>query len=169
MGRMMMGYDIFIGSLFDLLNLRFAPREGPGLDQFGGIHEMAALQKEFQIFRKNRSFRDSAAIMNLGGFWNAQARNRWYRLLASLKDYDSNVAGQNGDEAIVNALIKNLGSGRPLPVCFKAHDSRLEGERRVFVSRELRPVFYIDRDFLTISLPMMPRRTVKRGRARAQK
>jgi hypothetical protein len=169
MGRRMMEDDIYIGSLFDLLNLRFAPSQGPGPDNFGGIDEMAALQKEFQIFKRSRSFRDSAAIMNLGGFWNARAKNRWHRLLDDLKEYDSNQRGKNGNDAIVSALIKNLESADPLPVYFKAHDSRIAGERQVFVSRERRPLFYIEQDFLTISLPMMPRPKAKqRRKARAQ-
>ncbi len=156
MGRMMKEDDIFIDSLFDLLNLRFGPTEF-GADNFGGIVEMAALQKEFQIFKRGRSFRDSAAIMNLGGFWNARAKNRWYSLLADLKNYDSNIPKQNGNDAIVNALIKNLASEPPLPVYFKAHDSRGEGERRVIVGAEPHPLFYIDREYLTVSLPMKPR------------
>jgi len=160
--------DIYISSLFDLLNLRFGPTQAIP-ENLGGIEEMAALQKEFQIFKRGRSFRDSAAIMNLGGFWNAEAKTRWYRLLDDLKDYESNVTKQNGNDAIVNALIRNLASPKPLPVHFKAHDSRAEGERRVFVSREARPIFYMERDYLTISLPMKPREPTKARKARAKK
>ncbi len=164
MGRMMKEDDIYIGNLFDFLNLRFAPSQGPGPDNFGGINEMAALQKEFHIFAPDRSFRDSAAIMNLGGFWNARARNRWYRLLADLKNYEFNQPGVNGNDAIVAALIKNLELARPRPVYFKAHDSRIAGERRVFVDRDRQSLFYIDQNFLTISLPMRPRPAPKQAR-----
>ena len=95
--------------------------------------------------------------MNLGGFWNTRARNRWYRLLADLKNYDSDQPGLNGNDAIVGALIKNLASPRPLPIYFKAHDSKLAKDRKVFVGSERGALFYIDREYLTISLPMRPR------------
>lgn len=157
MGKIMQEDDVYINNLFELLNLRFAPPQGYGEDDFGGIEEMVALQKEFRIFREGRSLRDSAAIMNLGGFWNTRARNRWYRVLADLNSYESNIDGVNGDEAIVASMIGNLASRTPLPVYFKAHDSRVEGMRRVFVESGPIEGFFIDVPYLTISLPMRPR------------
>lgn len=158
MGKFMGEDDIYIDKFFELINLRFAPKLGTMPDDFGGIDEMVALQREFQIFRKGRSLRDSAAIMNLGGFWNQRAKNRWYRLLENLKNHKSNYRDMNGDEAIVTALIENLDSEEPLPVFFKAHDSRGEGNRRVLIIEGDTPLFYIDTKYLTISLPMQPRR-----------
>ena len=73
-----------------------------------------------------------------------------------------------GNDAIVAALIKNLESARPRPVNFKAHDSRVAGERRVFVDSE-RSLFYIDQEFLTISLPMRPRPTAAASRKKRAK
>lgn len=173
MGKFMQDDDIFIESLFELLNLRFAPplSEAPnridtenGIDNlaYGGVQEIAALQREFQIFRAGRSFRDSVAVLNLGGHWNLRARNRWYALLADLKAYGSNKDGLNGDEAIVNALIINLAEKELRPVYFKAHDSTKENRRIVFVDEhpDSNPIFYIrppDPSYLTISLPMKPR------------
>ena len=101
MGRLMKEDDIFISGLFDLMNLRFGPSQGPG-EAFGGIEEMSALQKEFQIFQKGRSFRDCVAVLNLGGFWNARARNRWLKLIGELDQYDSDEPGVNGNDRIMN-------------------------------------------------------------------
>lgn len=157
MGKLMGDDDIYIASLFEILNLRFAPSQGPDPEYFGGIDEMVALQQEFKIFREGRKFKDSAAIMNLGGFWNRRAKNRWYKLLDDVESYDSNIAQMNGDLAIVDTTIQNLSGEAPKPMFFKAHDSRVAGERRVLVERESKPVFYIDLEFVTISLPMKPK------------
>ena len=58
----------------------------------------------------------------------------------------------------VDALVKNLGSKKPLPVYFESHDMRQGGEdgKKVLVTDKGRPVFYIERDYLVISLPMKP-------------
>lgn len=162
MGDIMREDDICIPGLLDLLNLRFAPNPEP--KWLGGIDEMVALQKEFRIFREGRSFRDSAAILNMGGFWSSRAKTRWYDLLDGLKKCQSNIAGQNGDESVVKALIDDLASRRPLPVYFGAHDFR--EDRRVLIGNKetRRPIFYIEKDYLTISLPMKPR-----SKARAKK
>jgi hypothetical protein len=157
MGAFMKEDDIYIASLLDLLNLRFAPSQD-GDEWFGGLEEMIALQKEFKIFKRGRSFKDSVRILNLGGFWNNRAKNRWYKLLEDLKKYKSNKAGENGDQSIVKALIKNLASNKPLPVHFEAHDSREPGGDLVLVDQDPKPIFYIEEPpYLTISLPMKPK------------
>jgi hypothetical protein len=158
MGQFMKDDDIYIGSQIDLLNLRFAPALEREADWFGGIDEMVALQKEFKIFQKGRSFRDSASILNLGGFYNVRAKNRWYTLLEHLADYQSDTVGINADIAIVTALIKNLESKSPLPVYFKPHDGRKPPKWQVMILSNDSPLFYIDQEYLTISLPMAPRR-----------
>ncbi|KQT85436.1 hypothetical protein [Aurantimonas sp. Leaf443] len=164
MGKFMGDDDILIGSLFEFLNLRFAPRLPPApnaellIDEnFGGVEEMVALQREFAIFQKGRSFRESAAIMNLGGFWSPRARNRWYRLLEDLTSYPSNRGGLDGDAAIVEAIVDNLENGRALPILFGAHDSSDATQRLVLIGQERRAVVFIDEDYLTVSLPMRPR------------
>lgn len=157
MGKLMDDDDIFIANLFEILNLRFAPSQGPDPEFYGGIDEMVALQREFKIFREDRKLKDSIAIMNLGGFWNPRAKNRWYKLLDKLDNYESNAGKATGGAAIVAAIIENLTSSNPRPMFFKAHDSRKEGERKVLVVRGSKPVFYIDMEFITISLPMKPK------------
>lgn len=155
MGVLMMQDDIYIASLFDLLNLRFGPSEGPTPDEVGGIDEMVQLQKAFRIVREGRSFRDSAAILNLGGFWNARSKNRWFNLLDNLKKVDSNRGNLKGDPAIVGALIADLEGSSPLPVHFTSHDMR--SENRVLIEEQKMAVSFIDRPYLSISLPMKPR------------
>ena len=157
MGLLMKEDDIFISNLLDGLNLRFASTNDPDPEYYGGITEMVALQKEFDIFKAGRSFRDSVAVLNVCGQYNPRARNRWYSLLADLRTYPSNVAGRNGDEAIVHALIAHLALAKPLPVHFTAHDSREPDARRVMVGHLPYPVFYMAQEYLTISLPMKPR------------
>lgn len=149
--------DIFIPSFLERLNLRFAPRQSGDPEWFGGVEEAAKLQADYQVFQEKRSFQQSASLLGLGGHQNPRARTRWFTLLDSLKDYPSNRPGLNGDQAVVQAILENLTSSSPLPVHFKAHDSRGEPGRRVIVGEEPRPLFYIERDYLTISIPMKPR------------
>jgi len=164
MGWIMKEDDIYIGSLLDLLNLRFAPSPGDGQEWFGGIDEIVALQKQFRIFQRKRSFKDSVALLNLGGLWSARAKNRWYALLEDLDSYKSNVDGMNGNDRIVHAIIENLASADPLPIYFKAHDSRAsEAAKRVIAGEEARPLFYLEQNYLTISLPMKPRSSRSRN------
>lgn len=153
MGWFMKEHDIYIGSMLDELNLRFAPSQGMDTHN-GGIDEMVALQKEFKIFKKGRSFKTSVAALNLGAR-NNEVKNRWYDLLGSLGKHDSNRSKENGDVAIVNALVKNLASKAPLPVYFVSHDMRGEkANAQVKITDKGRPVHYLEQDYLTISLPM---------------
>jgi hypothetical protein len=163
MGRIMKEDDIFISGLFDLMNLRFGPSQGPG-EAFGGIEEMGGLQKEFQIFQRGRSFRDCVAVLNLGGFWNARARNRWLKLIGELDQYDSDEPGVNGNDRIMNMMVENFESGRPLPVLFQAHDSRGEEGRRVVVRDSRTGFFYMEQPYIIVSLPMLPKTAPRMAR-----
>ena len=155
MGYFMKHNDILIGSMLDQLNLRFAPPQGKE-KSYGGIEEMAALQKEFKIFKSGRPFSVSVAVLNLAAY-NNDAKNHWHDLLGSLGKQGSNRGKLNGDQAIVDALVKNLKSTTPLPVYFSSHDMRDGGENeKVLITPKGRPVFYIERDYLVISLPMKP-------------
>jgi hypothetical protein len=156
MGYFMKEHDVYVGTLLDDLNLRFAPPHG-AKEHFGGIEEMTELQKEFGIFKQGRSFRTSAAALHLGGSINHEAKNRFYRYLGNLRRQPSNVKGLNGDEAIVQALVLNLAAKRPLPVHFGHHDMRGEGNAKgVIIKDKGRPLFYMDHDYLWISLPGQP-------------
>lgn len=155
MGFFMKHNDILIGSMLDQLNLRFAPPQGKE-KTYGGIEEMAALQKEFEIFKKGRPFARSVAVLNLAAY-NNDAKNHWHDLLGNLHRHKSNRGKLNGDEAIVDALVKNLKAKSPMPVYFTSHDMRQgEESKKVLITDKARPVFYIERDYLVISLPMKP-------------
>jgi len=149
--------DIYIESLLDLLNLRFAPNEDDSDEWIGGLSEMVSLQKSFQIFQEGRSFKDSCAILDLGGFWNGRTKYRWFKLLESLDKTPANIKGFMGGAAIVDAIMKNLASRNPRPMYFTAHDMRPLGAYMVMIDIEPRPIFYIDREYLTVSLPMKPK------------
>lgn len=153
MGDFMKENDIYVESLLNQLSLRFAPPTGHP-DHYGGLEEMVALQKEFKIFKRGRSFKTSAAVLNIGGGSNNAARNRLQEYFGNLSQHASNVTGQNGDEAIVNALIKNLAADKPLPVLFTYHDMRAEkGNTRVLINRKERAISYFPHEYLVISFP----------------
>jgi hypothetical protein len=161
MGCFMREDDSYIPTMLDMLNLRFGPLDGsvaPSTGEaVGGIVEMKSLQQEFQIFQVGRPFVDSARILNLGGMWNPRAKYRWFQLLTALQRLGSNVGGQSGDAAIVIAIINELAKPTPRPIHFRAHDYRLSDENtRVLVDIDQHPIFYLNIDFMTISIPMSP-------------
>lgn len=154
MGVFMKEHDVYVGSLQEMLNLRFAPSLGTG-ELHGGLDEMVALQKEFEIFRAGRSFEKSIAALNLTGFSNAETKNRFHRYLGSLRKVKSNVAGKSGDAAMVEALIANLAAKKPLPVYFELHDlTATKDGNRVLITPKGRPLFYMKQNYMIISLPL---------------
>jgi hypothetical protein len=165
MGTFMKEHDIYIGSLLEDLNLRFAPSQGRST-HFGGVEEMVALQKEFKIFKKGRSFKASCAILNLGAR-NNELKNLWQSMLANLSRHPSAQAGKDGDTAIVDALIKNLSAAAPLPVYFTSHDMRGDASNvQVKITPKSRPIHYLEQDYMTISLPMQPASAAKKPAAK---
>ncbi|HEX9718648.1 MAG TPA: hypothetical protein VGA59_02880 [Ramlibacter sp.] len=168
MGLFMKEHDVHVENLLGELNVRFGPTPNKK-SHFGGIAEMAALQKEFKIFKKGRSFRTSVSVLNIGAT-NAEARNRLLDYFGNLSKHDSNVAGQNGDVAIVNAIVRNLSSKNPLPVYFTYHDMRAEkGNTRVLITDKSRPVPFFQQDYLTISVPTKAHATAKKTAKAAPK
>ena len=156
MGWFMKEHDVYVGTMLDDLNLRFAPPHG-AKEHHGGIDEMVELQKEFEIFKAGRSLRTSAMALHLGGALNHEVKNRFYAYLANLRRQKSNVKGENGESAIVKALVKNLSAKKPLPVHFSTHDMRDKDAPGVVIQDKGRPLFYMDQDYLCISLPAQPR------------
>jgi hypothetical protein len=150
MGFFMKEDDIYISSVMDLFNLRFAPvpfsTDLAKESLYGGIDEMAALQKEFKIFRTDTPFSQSAALLGLGGLYSARAKNRWFLLLRRLPDH--------GDQKIADALVANFDKRKPLPCYMRAHPKSEENRVSITVGR---PLFYLEQDYLIFSLPMAPR------------
>lgn len=154
MGYFMKDHDIYVGSLQEKLNLRFAPTLGAKA-QFGGLDEMVALQKEFGIFKKGRAFEQSVLALNLAGSSNNETKTRFHRYLANLRKAKSNVPGQNGDAAIVDGIVRNLAARKPLPVYFDLHDlTESKDKNRVIITNNARPLFYMKQNYLVVSLPL---------------
>lgn len=152
MGTFMREHDIYVEDLLGQMNVRFGPSSGKK-SLFGGIAEMAALQKEFDLFKPGRPFGTSVAVLNIGAA-NVDARNRLLSYFGHLAEYDSNVAKKNGDEAIVAALLENFAQKKPAPVYFTYHDMRAaKGNTRVLVNAKTRPVTFFKLDYLTVSFP----------------
>jgi hypothetical protein len=160
MGALVGDDDLYIGSFFELFNVRFGIEQTKEKEfALGGVTEMKALQAEFEIFKSGRHFIDSAKLLGLGGLQNNRAKNRWFKLLTWLQTIPSDQAGETGDQRIVNALIKNFSPGAvTLPCYMTAHDSRDTngpGVKVVVIVGDT-PIFYIPQPYLTISLPMAP-------------
>ncbi|RAI58388.1 hypothetical protein [Roseicella frigidaeris] len=160
MGGFMKSDDIFVDTFLNMLNLRFGPSmQDEEKEWFTGIAELAALQKEFEIFREGRSFARSVALLSTGGFYNPRAKARWYAYLETLRTMRSSEPETDGDTAIVRALLANLAAASPLPVHFTSHlaEGRDAARWSVLIAAPQRPLHYMAGDYLTISLPMRPR------------
>lgn len=158
MGMLIAQHEGYFESFFQHFNSRFGPTEkGSGLVwRWGGIAEIAALQKQFQIFRPDRPFIESAALLGLGGLASGPAKDRWIEYLGRLSGMETNVPGVNGDQLIVKSLADNLEQKEPLPCFMEAHDGRLREPGLVLVETGT-PLFYLERTkFLVIKLPMRP-------------
>jgi len=174
MGALMGQDDAYVGGLLETLNLSFGkfPEAVPvsGDERLAtnetamrlgtsGIDEIRAIQAEFKIFDVNRSLVESLRALGVGGLWNAAVKRKWYMALRRLDHYPSNFQGLSGAKAIVQALIDHLQPEDPGPVHFTAHDARGPGGAQVLITLKDRPVFYLDQDFLTVSIPLTPRQT----------
>ncbi len=160
MGLVIEPHEVYFGSIFERFNMRFGPAApgGGSVWHSGGITEIVALQKEFEIFREGRPFLQSAALLGLTGAYSGPAKDRWLEYLLKLPQMRSDIDGVNGDERIVRAIVENLNRDTPQPCHMLAYDGRTREPGLVTVADE-RPVFYLESvTFLTISLPMRPAR-----------
>lgn len=154
MGMFLLEYDIYIQSYLEMLNLRFAPPQPS--NGIGGVQEMVDLQNKFLIFTKDHTFMECVSLLGLGGLWNWELKNRWFRLLAWLDTVPSPTSGQYGGPHIVSVIAANLASKNPLPIHFTSHD--MAQHPGVLVTQPDTPHFYLVERFITISLPMGPRK-----------
>jgi hypothetical protein len=158
MGAIIEPHEIYFGTFFERFNARFGPAmpDRPTAWHSGGIAEIAALQRQFAIFREDRPFLESAALLGLGGPFSSPAKDRWLEYLTRLPHMGTDQAGVNGDQRIVKALIANFGRDIPLPCFMRAYDGRTREPGLVVITEE-NPLFYLESVlFLTISLPMRP-------------
>jgi hypothetical protein len=177
MGALMGNDDAYVGGLLETLNLCFGsyPDAPPGATderlatneaQMGlgtnGIREVRAIQAEFKLFDVNRPLVQSLRALGVGGLWNAHVKRKWFMALRRLDHYPSNFQGLSGGKAIAQALADHLQDPDPNPVHFTAHDARTAGAQ-VLITPKDRPVFYLEQDFLTVSIPLTPRQAVAVG------
>jgi hypothetical protein len=140
--------DDYIESHLAALNLRFAP--GDPLD------EMVHLQSVFKIFSGEYRLEDCISLLNVtGDAW--QLRAKWYKLWNWIAGLTSDQPGKSGGEAIIDALRHELESAKPRPVYFQSHnfDSNPNVQLNLGI---VNPVFYIKRQYVTISIPLRSKR-----------
>ena len=144
--------DINVGGLLEQLNLRFGPKEA--------ITEMAAVQKEFNVFSPEHSLADSFALLNLGPTNNWSHRRGWYRYLKSLNKMPCRIEGsrrstKNGHDHLISVLAEHLAQKNPAPVHFTSHSTKDKGYITIS-SKPRRVLPYSTCEFLVVSLPMTP-------------
>lgn len=162
--------DRYLGGFIEQLNVRFAAlptvEQVEGLreeDRYGGIEELAALQQEFTIFETGVPFGKSANLLGMGGAESLRCKNRWIKLLSTLHRFgaviDGEPAGQNGNEAVIAAVIDALSATPPIPVYFKMHDYGGQDAGQVVIDHNAQPAFFLEGtgSYTTISLPMQSR------------
>lgn len=157
MGAFLKEDDIYVGSLLDLLNVRFGRRYGTTDD---GIDELKELQGEFGIFKSGRSLAQSLRVLNVGGSWNPHVKTQWFKYLVSLDSVASEQRGVKGGPALVDRLIDNFESKKTLAVYFEPHNSDDNGDRVLLAVG--RPLFFMLEDHLVVRLPML-RRSISKG------
>ena len=144
-----MGGFVFDGTVLSavhLLNERFGPGDP--------IVEMAALQREFGIFKQGSSLRSAAALLNVAPS-HPQERQAWLGFLdRELGGYPSDVANINGHDRVVDAIRENLESAQPLPMHFAMHLQR--DDPRVTVTHGTPLAIYKQQIFVIISAPITP-------------
>ncbi|HPK31741.1 hypothetical protein [Ottowia sp.] len=158
MGFKLGNHDIYVDNILSLLNLRFAPSLMKLDPPTGGIEELAALQKEFGIFKKGRPLYKSIQALNLAPH-NLDLQSRVLDYFRDLGNHPSSEAGANGEEAILQAIIRDLESPTPLPIHFTSHamTNRSPADNPVKLAGKGRPLHYMDADYLVISLPLRAR------------
>lgn len=121
------------------------------------IQEMAALQKEFQMFSVAHDLRTAAALLGLAPDEEPQ-RKQWLGFIDHLKKVPSNVAHQSGHDLIRATLQKNL-EGKKLPVFFTYHNGAKEP--RVLVSTA-QPLVFSTAPHVVVSVPTQNAREAAR-------
>lgn len=169
MGKIIGEDDVQIPALFALMNERFAPSQDyPPKDppvRCDGICEMQKLQDKFKFFQRGTgedvpTFRECAALLNLGGRMPWSLRQKWYKYLDHLNTCDSDDPPKKGGQRIVHKVLDNLeaidamGRPKPKPIFFEPHKHAnmvLVEERALAQS----PLFYIQEEYSVIKLPML--------------
>jgi len=139
-----------------LLNKRFDTESLP---------EIVELQKEFEVFSKKHSLRQSFALLGIVPS-NWPERKRWYKFLEHLKTYGSDLTAVDGHDRVVKAYKDGLETDKPIPISIMCHSAA--DDPRVTVSKG-RPVIFTLETHLLISIPTTPGREARKQAAESAK
>jgi hypothetical protein len=145
------------------LNKRFGPDD---------IAEMVHLQKEFQIFSSNRLLEDSFKLLGIVPCDRLE-RERWFKFLGKLKDYESDLPDVNGYNRVILAFEQALTvtphiPPRPaLPVFVDVH--AMAKDPRVTFLLEGTPLIFSVQPYRILSIPTKPGRVAREEAAYAAK
>jgi hypothetical protein len=162
-----MGFLIQDDTTLDVLaklNRRFGP---------GGIKEMVALQKEFQIFSGEHTLEDSFVLLGIVPCDRVE-RDRWLRFLDTLKKYPSDIPNLNGYKRVIAAFEQALipvtqipaGIVNP-PVHVTVHS--MKDDPRVTFSMQGHPLIFTTQSYRILSIPTKPARVARQEAATAAK
>ena len=161
-----MGFLIQDDTTLDVLaklNRRFGP---------GGIAEMVALQKEFQVFSFDHTLEDSFRLLGIVPCDRIE-RGRWFEFLQTLKDYPSDIPKVNGYQRVIVAFEQSLTVTPhipPLPVPplhVTVHE--MKTDPRVTFSLEGHPLIFTLQSYRILSIPTKPGRVARQEAAKAAK
>jgi hypothetical protein len=145
-----------------LLNRRFGPDE---------IVEMVALQKEFQIFSSDHSLEDSFYLLGIMPCDRAE-RDRWFKFLGTLKNYESDVPNVNGYDRVIVAfeqtliILPHIPPNPVLPLFVDVH--AMAEDPRVTFSDGF-PLLFSVQPYKVLSIPTKPGRVARQEAANAAK
>jgi hypothetical protein len=128
-----------------LLNKRFAPGDP--------LQEMVSLQKEWQVFREDKSLAQTYRLLNIVPSSTKTGR-QFYAFLDSLKAFPSDLPGVNSHDRLIRVLQENLESVAPLPVHFTIHGAK-QGGGSVVVTQG-RPLADESNQYIIASLAPLP-------------
>lgn len=159
MGRMIQ--DDTTRDVLELLNKRFGP---------GGIKDMVALQKEFDIFSSDHPLEQSFRLIGIEPSDRAE-RERWYTFLGTLKDYPSDLPKVNGYDRVIQAFRQALtpAAGQAaLPVLVDVHAMK-DDPQVTFAFEGAARLVYSEQPFRVLSIPTTPSRAARKQAAAAAK
>ena len=161
-----MGLVIHDSTTLDVLsklNKRFGPDD---------IAEMVDLQKEFRIFSSDHLLEDSFKLLGIVPCDRVE-RDRWFKFLGKLKDYESDLPDVNGYNRVILAFEQALTvtphiPPRPaLPVFVDVH--AMAKDPPVTFLLEGFPLIFSVQPYRILSIPTKPGRVARQEAADAAK
>lgn len=162
-----MGLLIEDDTTLDVLNL-LNKRFGPSV-----IRDMVKLQKEFEIFSLEHPLEDSFRLLGIEPCDRIE-RDRWYKFLAKLRGYKSDVPELNGYQRVIAAFEQSLVTPPPfpirpvLPVYVTVHEMK-DDPRVTFSFEGGLPLIFSVQPYRILSIPTKPGRHARQEAATAAK